>query len=255
MLDAHMHGHEHTADWGIRPILFSVGDIHIQSYAFFVMLGLIIGITVAYFYSKKQHKNKYMFEIVLAAIVGGVIGAKLPIWIFYAPQIIESFPDIDMILSGRTIVGGLIGGTIAVWLLKNKLGLKIRLGNAIVPGVVVGIAIGRVGCFLRGCCYGVQTDLPWGVDFGDGVMRHPTQIYEIIFLVIMFFWVNLKLKKDPKDGKIFDIFMIAYFSYRFVVEFIRVEPQIFLHLTMFQWLSMGIVVYFIFIKQKIFLSQ
>ncbi len=247
-----LHTHKHLAGWGIRPELFTVGNFTVPSYSFFVLLGIIVGILVTYLYSRKNGKSGYMFEIVLAALVGGTLGAKLPIWIYYFPQIITSLPDVSMILSGRTIVGGLIGGTIGVWYVKKKMNINTRLGNAIVPGVITGIAIGRVGCYLRGCCYGQPTKLPWGVDFGDGIMRHPTQIYEIIFLIGMFIWVNLKLRNNPKDGKVFDVFMISYFSYRFVVEFIRVEPQIFLHLTMFQWLSLLIVIYFVFFKKIIF---
>lgn len=134
---------------------------------------------------------------------------------------------------------------------KKKLNIKIRLGNNIVPGVIVGIAIGRIGCFLRGCCYGVHTELPWGVDFGDGVLRHPTQIYEIIFLIFMLIFINIKFKNKPKAGSLFDIFMITYFFYRFVVEFIRVEPELFLTLTMFQWISIVIIIYFLYLNNNI----
>ncbi len=254
MLDFHStHNHEYIENWGIRPVLFSIRDVDIPAYSFFVLLGILVGILVIYLYSKKENrKNKYIFELVLAGIVGGVLGAKIPIWIFYAPQIIASFPDVSLLLSGRTIVGGLIGGTLAVWYIKRKMNIYTRFGNMIVPGVVAGIAIGRIGCFLRGCCYGVQTKLPWGVDFGDGISRHPTQIYEILFLSAMFVYINFKLKLKPESGKLFDTFMIIYFSYRFMVEFIRVEPKIFLHLTMFQWLSLLIIIYFLFIKKKIF---
>ncbi len=152
MLDTHTYVHKHAIDWGVRPILFDIGNIHVQSYPFFVLLGLIVGILVIYLYSNKDKeakKNEYIFELISAGIVGGILGAKIPIWIFYAPQIISNLPDISMILSGRTIVGGLIGGTLAVWFIKKKMNIDVRLGNVIVPGVIIGIAIGRIGCFLR----------------------------------------------------------------------------------------------------------
>ena len=82
-------------------------------------------------------------------------------------------------------VGGLIGGLIAVEWTKRWLRVTIPTGDLLVVPLVAGIAIGRIGCFLTGLAdrtYGLATGLPWGVDFGDGVLRHPTQIYEIVFL-------------------------------------------------------------------------
>ncbi len=249
-----LHNHEHIEGWGIRPELFHIGSYTVQSYAFFVSLGIILGIIITFFYTrnKDKYKHEYLFEIVLFGILGGIVGAKIPIWIYYFPEIINNFQgNIGIIISGRTIVGGLIGGTLAVFYIKNKIGIKYRLGNNIVPGIIAGIGIGRVGCYLRGCCYGVQTKLPWGVDFGDGVSRHPTQIYEIVFLLLMFVVINIKLRNNSKDGELFDMFMIYYFSYRFFIEFIRVEPRIFFNLTLFQLLSFCIIIYFVFIKKRI----
>lgn len=252
MLDSHSHNLE---NWGIRPTLFEIGNFKVSSYSFFVLLGLAVGLFVVYLYSKneKKEKNEYILELVLVGIIGGILGAKLPIWIYYFPQIVSNFSwqNMAIILAGRTITGGLIGGTVAVWITKRRLGIKNRLGNSIVFGVIVGIAIGRVGCFLQGCCFGRETSLPWGVNFGDGIFRHPTEIYEIIFLVILFVYFNLKLRQKPKEGVLFDQFMIAYFFYRFVIEFIRVEPKIFLNLTMFQYLSLLVIFYFVFFKKKL----
>ncbi len=111
-----------------------------------------------------------------------------------APRILANPLDPAVWLSGRTIVGGIIGGVAAVWLVKRRLGIKQRLGNYLVPSLALGIFFGRIGCFLAGCSYGVATRLPWGVDFGDGVLRNPTQLYEALFVLAIFVYAQLRLE-------------------------------------------------------------
>ena len=143
-----------SANWGIKPILFSIGNLNIPAYGFFVLLGLVVGIAY-YFYLARKEKSlgENGIYIVLAAMVGGVIGAKLPYWIFYFPQIVSAYPNIIPFLSGRTIVGGLIGGFLGVLWIKKKLKITSRRGNLFAPAIALGMAIGRLGCFFRGCKY------------------------------------------------------------------------------------------------------
>ena len=109
--------HHHPEQWGIKPILFQIGDFAFPAYSFFVLSGLLCGLAVFCFYARrKKSLNENSFYVVSAGIVGGILGAKLPIWIVYFPQIVKQFPDVSVLLSGRTIVGGLIGGTLAVLL-------------------------------------------------------------------------------------------------------------------------------------------
>lgn len=143
-------------------------------------------------------------------------------------------------LSGRTIVGGILGGFLAVWAVKRRLGITQRLGNYLVPSLCVGIFLGRIGCFLAGCCYGTATSVPWAVDFGDGLSRNPTQVYEALFVLGMLVYAQSTLEKHP-PGRLFRIFMIAYFSWRFGIEFLRVNPTWHFGLTAYQATSLGVV--------------
>jgi len=231
-------------NWGILPSINFFG-LNIPSYSLFVFLGLVVGISYYLYLARKEKKlGENGIYIVLAALVGGALGAKIPYWIAYFPEIISSYPNIMPFLSGRTIVGGLIGGFLGVLFIKKKLGITDRRGNLFVPAIALGVAIGRIGCFLAGCCYGVPTGLPWGVNFGDGVLRHPTQLYESIYMIILFIYFNYKRKQNPKPGQLFSEFIIAYFSFRFIVSFIRAEPVFFLGLDFFQWVSLGAVILF-----------
>lgn len=242
MIDTHL---VPNSNWGVMPVLFKMGNFNVDSYTFFVILALVAGLSVFFYESRKQKSaNEKTFYILLAALFGGIIGAKLPIWIIHYKEIIASFPDITPFLSGRTIVGGLIGGTIAVMLIKKWMGITEKKGNIFAPAIALGIAIGRIGCFLRGCCYGTPTSLPWGVDFGDGILRHPTQIYESLFALAMFFYLMKAKKNNPKPGILFEGFMMAYFIFRFFIEFIRVENHIFLGLTGFQLVSICVIAYY-----------
>ena len=239
MIDTHVH----PEDWGVRPELFSIGDFSIESYPFFVGLALLVGVLLYYYNLKKYNSvNDNSINIAIAAIVGGTLGAKLPIWIMNFKAIVTN-PSIESIFSGRTITGGLIGGMLAVIWIKKRLGIKTKKGNLFAPSVALGIAIGRIGCVLRGCCYGVATDLPWGVNFGDGIMRHPTQIYELIFTLGLFIYFQFFYPRPAVPGEMFRKLMIYYFVFRFFEEFLRENQHYFLQLSVFQWISIAVIIY------------
>lgn len=225
--------------WGIRPVLFSAGPLSVTAYAFFVLLGLAAAI-ILYIHNTRGRRTGNGLAIAGAALVGGILGAKIPIWIANLPAIIADVSAASL-MSGRTIVGGLIGGVCAVWLVKRRLGIRERLGNHLVPSLALGVAVGRIGCYLAGCCYGVATTLPWGVDFGDHVTRHPTQLYEVLFALAVFVIAQVTLEQwEP--GMLFRWFMIAYFAWRFLIEFIRANPASMLGLSYYQHVAVAIVV-------------
>lgn len=247
MLDIHMHP---QGDWGLLPVLFHIGNLPITSYAVFMFLSLLVGFFVYVKAAKKEKHNmnkESTLMLAVGAFIGGVLGAKLPIWIFYFQDIISSFPNIMPFLSGRTITGGIIGGMIGVIIMKKKLGIHERRGNLFAPTIALGVAIGRIGCFLAGCCYGIATTLPWGVNFGDGILRHPTQLYEALFMLLLFFYLTWRSKQTPppRPGILFSTFIYSYFTFRFFIEFIRVEPKIFLGLTLFQYISLAAIGWFL----------
>jgi phosphatidylglycerol---prolipoprotein diacylglyceryl transferase len=225
--------------WGIRPVLFRVGGHPVASYGFFVLLGLLAAIGLYYWNTRDRDVGSNGVYIALAALVGGIIGAKVPIWIANARQIVAS-PNVAAILSGRTIVGGIIGGVVAVYFTKKKLGINQKLGNYLVPSLCIGIFFGRIGCYLTGCCYGTATTLPWGVNFGDGIGRHPTQLYEALFVLGLLVYAQLTMDRYA-PGALFKRFMIVYFGWRFLVEFIRVNPASAIGLTYYQLAAIVVV--------------
>ncbi len=238
--------------WGVCPVLFSGWGMSVPSYPVFMLLAILLP---CYLIWKNVKYMKFaddrMFFVVIAALVGGIIGAKVPVWLVNWKEIVQSFPDVRLLLSGRTIVGGLIGGTLAVEWMKKGLGVRSRTGNVLAAPLALGIAIGRLGCFFQGCCFGKQTTLPWGVDFGDGTLRHPTQIYEALFCLILFFVLNAFQKRVRTPGILFASFILFYFLFRFFEEFLRAGHPLYHGLTSFQWVSLAVVghaLYFRFVR-------
>lgn len=237
--------HSTPAGWGIRPVLFSIGEQPVQSYAFFVMVGLVAAVLVYYLDTRGKTVGNNALYIALAAATGGILGSKIPIWVANFGAILAHPGDLGLLLSGRTIVGGIIGGALAVYLTKRRMYITQRLGNYLVPSLCIGIFFGRVGCFLAGCCYGTATTLPWGVNFGDGISRHPTQLYEAL-LVLGLFVYSQTAKDDYAPGELFRRFMIVYFAWRFLAEFARVNPVSAVGLTYYQIVAIAVVLLYLF---------
>ena len=107
--------------------------------------------------------------------------------------------------------------------------------------------VGRIGCFLCGFndhTYGIPTELPWGFDFGDGVRRHPAQLYEIAFLAcFVAAWTKL-VKAQLEQGELWKIFIISYMTFRFFIEFIKTVPHVYLGLDIEQVAAIGVWLYY-----------
>jgi len=130
---------------------------------------------------------------------------------------------------GKTIVGGLLGGWLGVELVKRFCRIRTRTGDLFAIPLCIGIAIGRIGCLLAGLAddtYGKPTSLPWGVEFGDSIARHPTQAYEIAFLIILGLVLQFVSKRPHSNGALFRIFIAAYLGWRLLIDFLKPQPLI-----------------------------
>ena len=114
----------------------------------------------------------------LGAFCGGMIGAKLP---FVLADWEGFLSGAAWFTDGKTIMAGLVGGYFGAEVTEWALDIRTKMCDSFAMPLAVGVGIGRLGCFHAGCCHGVPTSLPWGVDFGDGLARHPTQLYESAF--------------------------------------------------------------------------
>ncbi len=180
-----------------------------------------------------ERNSAALFPILLAAFFGGLLGAKLPVILMN----LQYGLSWQTLLAGRTIVGGLLGGTLGVLFIKKKLGIRTRYGNLLAAPIALGMAVGRIGCLLHGCCFGHPTTLPWGIDFGDGIARHPTQLYELLFCLAALGLLQ-RARETAPPGRLLSRFFLAYFAFRFIEEFIRPHSTI-AGLTPFQWICIA----------------
>lgn len=215
-------------NWGILHDIFGI-----PSYSLMVGLGIMAGLIYYFVDARKRDTNsESAIIIVAAALIFGILGAKLPLLLMNY-KFVSTRPDIWF--EGKTIVGGFIGGTFGVVFIKKLLKIQLKMGNVIAPAAALGMGIGRLGCFLNGCCYGLQWS--WGVDFGDGVLRLPTQLFEAAFHFIAFFVLVYLKQRVTKPGILFKYYISAYLVFRFFTEFFRQNQRLFDFLTLYQLLS------------------
>lgn len=167
-------------------------------------------------------------SIILGAALGALIGSRL-IGFLENPLIAFTQDNIIQLLNTKTIMGGLFGGLLGVEFAKKSIGETQRSGDLFVFPIILGIFIGRIGCFLSGVnefTYGNKTASIFGMDLGDGLLRHPTSLYELVFLMLLFLGLqHIKKTKTLKNGDLFKWFMIMYFAFRFFIEFLK--PNVF----------------------------
>lgn len=189
------------------------------------------------------------FAVAAGCIFGAALGNKLVFWIEVPHLLPAHWYQLSAWLGGQSMVGGLLGGLIGVEIAKTVSGVTRSTGDAFVYPILLGLMIGRVGCFLTGLAdgtYGLPTDLPWGVDFGDGIPRHPTQLYEIVFAGAL--WLVLhRLQADlaPQSGLLFKAMLCAYLAWRLAIDALKPVPFAYpLGFSGIQWVClMSLVIY------------
>lgn len=178
------------------------------------------------------------FAIVVGCLVGAGLGNKLVFWL-ENPAALQA-AGLHAWLGGQSLVGGLLGGWLGVECGKRIVGLTARTGDLYVRPLLVGIAVGRIGCFLSGLhdgTCGLPTTLPWGVDFGDGVARHPAQLYESgLAALAALTWPRWRAVFAATPGLAFRVFLIGYLLWRLAIDTLKPVPHAYaLGLSGIQW--------------------
>jgi phosphatidylglycerol---prolipoprotein diacylglyceryl transferase len=214
-----------------------------ESLAYFVAFRL-------YIWERRKHGDfltaPARWTIIVAAIAGAAVGSKLLYWFEDPLRTLHESKNLSYLLGGKTIIGALLGGIVAVECAKRYSGITRRTGDLFAVPIVVGIAIGRFGCFLAGIqddTYGLPTMLPWGVDLGDGIHRHPVQLYEIAAMAALAFLLYRIRPARFEEGDRFRVFVIVYCAWRVFVDFLK--PGIrFGGFTMLQWACIAALIWY-----------
>lgn len=226
------------------PVLFEIGPIKIYSFGAMLVVAFMVNYALLKMQMVRTGRSpEFAGDIIFWAALGGILGSK----VYY---LIENYKSViadpmGMIFSGAGLVflGGLMGGMLAVTILLRKRGESwLEFADLVAPLLIMGYAIGRIGCFLVGDDYGIPTSLPWGLTFPEGmpitlIPVHPTQIYETIlgFVIFAILW-SIRDKASPV-GTVFYMYLILAGLERFFIEFIRTNNEYVFGLTGAQLIS------------------
>ena len=227
------------------PVVINLLGQPVPAHLVFETAAYIVGFQTYLILRRRERGTAISGETHIWLVVGAIFGALFGSKIL---AIIESFPEYWMMrsdprvwLGGKTIVGGLLGGWIGVEFVKHVRGVRGSTGDAYVLPLVFGIAIGRIGCFLTGLpdhTHGTPTALPWGIDFGDGIHRHPTQLYEIAAALLIGAIVYMRSRRPHASGELFRLFLFLYLAFRFLIELIKPSYKPYLGLSAIQIASL-----------------
>ncbi|MDD2871964.1 MAG: prolipoprotein diacylglyceryl transferase [Candidatus Gracilibacteria bacterium] len=225
------------------------------------MLGYISGFLSGYLFYKyffknnqvtipfrdKEEKLFYYLGLFGFAMGFGILVSTFDYYIVHGAK--------NGLVLSKTVAGAIAGGVIASEIFKKVYKIKFNRGVLFVPSLTIGILVGRIGAFmigLRDNTHGLATNLPWGYDYGDGILRHPTQIYEIIVLLLIFiiFVIGINTKKEWWINNGFFIFTLIYFTYRFLVGFVMPYSHFWFGLNSIQVVSIGMIVYSVYKLKK-----
>lgn len=224
------------------PVILNFWGWHMPIHPLCDVLAYGIGFRLYLFLRNRAPSPQLSWEqnawIFVGCIFGALIGAKILAWA-EAPALYWALRnDPNFWFGGKTIVGGLLGGWAGIEVAKKIMGIRTSTGDVCVYPVILGMCIGRVGCFLTGLSdqtHGIRTSLPWGVDFGDGIPRHPTQIYEILFLIALGLVLWIRRAALAASGLKFRWFITAYLTFRLCADFIKPHWILFGGLSGIQW--------------------
>ena len=217
----------------MRLILFEIFVIKIKSYGLMIAIGIIVAASLFINKGKKRgYDEDSLLNLIIFAVIGGILGGK---GLFIITELKNIIKEPSILLNfgyGFVVYGAIGGGALAIYLYCRKKKWNIlEVLDITVPGLAIAQGFGRIGCFLAGCCYGAETNLPIGVVFPQGSLApsgihvHPTQIYSSIFDFILGFFLLYYGKKKRVHGRVMGMYLIIYSIGRFLVEFLRNDPR------------------------------
>lgn len=224
------------------PRLLTIGDaVTLHTYGLLVASGLLAGIYTASRYARRAGADPgVVWNLGVYMALAGLLGSKLALvmseWSYYSTHLRELL-SVNTLYSGGVWHGGLLlAVALGGWYTWRYQLSFASLGDAYAPGIAIGHALGRVGCFMAGCCWGKPAEVAWAVTFTDpysarivgvplGVALHPTQLYEAAAEFLIFAFLVILWRRRSFTGQVFVAYMMLYAAARFVIEFYRGDPR------------------------------
>lgn len=236
------------------PKLIDTGNFFLPTYGVLVATAFLLAIWVTIRLGRRFGLNAdRVTDLSMACAIAGMVGAKLLMFVFdwrYYSQNWREIFSMNTLLAAGVYQGGLVLAILtAIWYIRRNNMPLLTTFDVFAPGIALGHAVGRLGCFAAGCCWGKECDLPWGVTFTNpaaneltgvplGQRLHPTQIYESLTEFAIFAFLMWFIKRPHRTGSVIGLYMILYSVGRFLVEFIRHHDQALVAgLSLTQWIS------------------
>lgn len=210
---------------------------------FLTGLGYAIGAIVFWWAARqKRLATDGIGRIAIAGFLVGILGAKLTEllasgWPLKVPWIVALDPRVG----GRALLGGILFGWIGVEIAKRRMGIRRSTGDLFALALPAGEAVGRIGCYFNGCCYGEPTSVPWAI-YQHEAYRHPTQLYSAASAVVILLLLAWARKRTAYEGQLFLLYLLLFGSSRFVIEHFRWQSGYVFGLSAMQWLCLELVV-------------
>ena len=221
------------------PELFRIGNFPINTYGVLLALAFLSALLVtAKLAARDGLPRERVYDLGLWMLLAAIIGSKV-LMLFTEPEYRENplrLVSLDFLRSGGVFYGGFIAAVLAGYFLIRRYKLPWwKTADAFAPGIALGNAIGRQGCFAAGCCWGKPTTLPWGVEFTEaghevtnvplGVHLHPTQLYESFGALLIFFFLLWLHRRKRFSGQVILFYAVLYAVMRFTIEIFRDDPR------------------------------
>jgi phosphatidylglycerol:prolipoprotein diacylglycerol transferase len=219
----------------MHPILFKFGNVSLYTYGLFVALGFLTALGLARREATRLGVNPvHVLDMGFYMLIAAVVGARL-FFLAVNPEVISESPwaVFQIWRGGLVFYGGFIAALITAIVYVRKIKVPFfQVADIFAPGLAAGHAVGRVGCFFAGCCYGKTCDLPWAVVFKDplslaplGVHLHPTQLYSVVANLLVFAVLWILRKRTRYTGQLFWFYVLFYGLVRAFLELFRDDPR------------------------------
>jgi len=240
----------------VKPVLFEYGPIALYSYGATLALAFLISVALLARQAKSAGINPgKIVDLALVIMVTGIIGSRLLyVGLNWAEFVSEPYTILFLFRGGLAIYGGLILSIpVGLWFAKRNSLPPAKTADLIAPYGALAQAIGRLGCFLNGCCYGKTTMSVFGIVFPGHIDKvHPSQIYSAVGLFVIFLILRALYKRQSFNGQIILSYLILYSIFRFLIEFVRVNPVFILGLSFHQYASVMVFLlsFYLYVRRR-----
>lgn len=237
------------------PKLISIGSFYLPAYGVLVALGFLVGLTITLRLARRSGlPADKIANLAVYCAMAGIVGAKLFMFLFDIGDYIRNPGQIftlETLQAAGVFHGGFLAAlVVAVLYIKRQHLPAFSTMDAFAPGVALGQAVGRLGCFAAGCCWGRECDLPWGVRFRSDFAApvpldktlHPVQLYESAADLAIFGILYRQFNRQHSRGQVIGLYLVLYSIARFVIEFFRVHEQPLVGpFSLTQWIALALL--------------